>query len=222
MRHVILNFHGIGTPGRVLEDGETAYWVEPEFFAETVALAERLSDRIETRFTFDDGNASDIEIAAPVLSRAGRQAVIFPLADRIGAAGSLSGDDLKRLVKMGHSIGSHGAGHVDWSELDAAGETAEWEAAREVIAEAAGQPVTEAAIPFGRYNKRVLEGLKLLGYERCYSSDGGAWTEGDWPIPRTSPRADMTITDIEGILLGRESFKSRFRRKVSRAVKARR
>lgn len=222
MRRVILNFHGIGVPGRTLEAGEAPYWVEPEIFIETVALAEALTDRVETGFTFDDGNASDIEIAAPILTRVGRQAVFFPLANRIGAPGSLSADDLKRLVGMGHAIGSHGAAHVDWSALDAAGEAAEWDTARDVIAGAAGRPVTEAAIPFGRYDKRVLEGLRARGYARCYSSDGGAWAPGDWPIPRTSPRADMTLTDIEAILLGRESLKARLRRKVSRAVKARR
>ena len=222
MRQVILNFHGIGEPGRALEDGEAGYWVTPEFFAESLALAQKYADRVQTTFTFDDGNTSDRASAAEPLARAGYSAVIFPLSDRLDTPGSLGAAALAALQKLGHRIGSHGAAHVDWTALDGDGEAREWVAARDCLAEAAGAPVTEAAIPFGRYNARVLNGLREAGYTRIYSSDGGDWRTGDWPVARTSPRADMSLGDIENILLGRESLKARLRRKVSRAVKARR
>lgn len=221
MRQVILNFHGIGKPGRALETGEAAYWVTPEIFSESVALARSLSDRVATTFTFDDGNASDISIAATPLAEAGFSALFFPLAGRLGQLGSLDATELQALIDLGHQIGSHGADHVDWTTLDAAGEAREWRTARDQIA-AAAAPVTSAAIPFGRYNARVLRGLRAAGYERVYSSDGGAWRTGDWPVPRTSLRADMTVLDVENILLGRESSVVSVRRRISRFLKARR
>ncbi|MEM9969482.1 MAG: polysaccharide deacetylase family protein [Pseudomonadota bacterium] len=217
-----MNFHGIGEPGRAMEDGEADYWVTPEFFAECLALARTYAGRVETTFTFDDGNTSDRTIAAEPLARAGFSAIMFPLSDRLDTPGSLGAADLAALQRLGHRIGSHGAAHVDWTALDTAGEAREWTQARERLADAAGGVVTEAAIPFGRYDARVLKGLRAAGYSRVYSSDGGAWRAGDWPVPRTSPRADMTPDDIQNILLGRESLKARLRRRVSRAVKARR
>ena len=65
MRRVILNFHGIGEPARALEAGEAAYWVSPGIFADTISLAVSLADRVETGFTFDDGNASDLDGSPP-------------------------------------------------------------------------------------------------------------------------------------------------------------
>lgn len=221
MRRVILNFHGIGEPARELEDGEAPYWVTPEIFQGALDLADRHKTNVETHFTFDDGNASDIEIAAPLLVERGYKAQFFVLSDRIDQPGSLSTENMRALVAMGHGIGNHGAAHVDWKAMDAAGQTRELDHAREAISAAAGVPVTEAAIPFGRYNRSVLQALKARGYARVYSSDGGAWANDRAPIPRTSPRADMTLNDIEAIMLGREPMKTTLRRTLARAVKRR-
>ena len=217
MRHVILNCHGIGTPGRLLEPGEAPYWVTPDLFETALSLADRLSDRVRTSFTFDDGNLSDLAIGAGGLGRYGRQATFFVLSDRIGQAGSLGEDDIRALVKQGHAIGSHGAAHVDWTGLDDAGRTREFDAARAIVAEAAGRPVTAAAIPFGRYDAGVLRALRHRRYAEVYSSDGGS--AGNTPIARTSVRADMGEADLEAILLGREPVARRIRRRVARLKK---
>lgn len=216
---VILNFHGLGTPARELEEGEAAYWVTPEIFGGTLALAEQHKARVETYITFDDGNLSDLEIAAPLLEARGMTAQFFVLSDRIGQPGSLAPDHIRTLHAAGHGIGSHGAAHVDWKTLDDAGRTAEMDTARAAIAEVTGTPVEAAAIPFGRYDAGVLRALRARGYARVYSSDGGAWMNDRAPIPRTSPRADMTLEDIEAVMLGREPALKGLRRRVARAVK---
>lgn len=222
MRRVILNFHGIGTPGRPLEAGEADYWVAPELLSETLALAERLSMQVSLDLTFDDGNYSDLEFAAPILSRFGRTARFFVLANRIDAPGSLSTQALRELVARGHEIGSHGASHVDWSACSF--ERLQEEIGLETrsrISTSAGVPIRAVAIPFGRFNRRVLKALRHAGYDAVYSSDGGAWRPGQYPIPRTSPRSDMSMQDIEAILLGREPVRRKLRRRLSRAVRAR-
>jgi peptidoglycan/xylan/chitin deacetylase (PgdA/CDA1 family) len=220
VRHVVLNFHGLGRPGRPLEPGEARYWVAAEMLIETLTLAVRHKDRVQTTFTFDDGNLSDIDIAAPALAQHGLHATFFVLADRIGMPGSLGPAEMRALVKAGHCIGSHGAAHVDWKIADAATLAHEvGQTTRAAIADAAGHPVTAAAIPFGRYNAAVLKALAQHGYDRAYSSDGGGWRAGQFPISRTSPRTDMTMADIESILLGHESARARLRRVLARTVK---
>ena len=74
-----VSFHGIGAPGRELEPGEDPYWVDTERFL-------RILDEIATwpsvRLSFDDGNASDLRVAAPALADRGLTAQFFPLAGR--------------------------------------------------------------------------------------------------------------------------------------------
>lgn len=220
LRSVILNFHGIGTPQRQLEQGESAYWITESFFHEVLELVKRVEKTVRVDITFDDGNLSDLEIGATSLAEYGRNATFFVLADRIGEAGSLSATDIRHLARAGHRIGSHGASHIDWTSADeAALEHELGHATRNLIANATGQPVTDAAIPFGRYNARVLGVLKTHGYNRVYSSDGGAWQPRQRPIPRTSLRADMTLGEIETILTGGEQIRRRLRRVLSRGYK---
>src|SRR5687767_10674733 len=79
-------FHGIGTPGRDLEPGESRYWIGVDTF-------HRVLDDLVTwpavRISFDDGNASDVEIGLPGLLSRGLTADFFVLAGRLGAPGSL-------------------------------------------------------------------------------------------------------------------------------------
>ena len=220
MRQVILNFHGIGHPKRELEEGEAPYWVSEDFYKQTMDLVTHHKDRVHVDITFDDGNLSDVEIGLPVLARHNFHATFFVLADRIGKAGSLGQDDIRALVAAGHQIGSHGAAHIDWASATPTELERELgPITRDTIAAAAGQPVTAAAIPFGRYNAAVLKALSHHDYAYIYSSDGGAWRVGHRPIPRTSPRNNMTLEDIENILLGREPLKARLRRMIAMHVK---
>lgn len=209
---LILNFHGVGQPGRALEPGEAAYWISADQFHAIVEEIRKAPRRVG--ITFDDGNASDLEICAPVLADAGLSATIFVLAGRLGQAGSLGPSDLLQLQEMGFAIGTHGHDHRDWRSLDKSGERRELMEAREIIAAACGGPVLEAAIPFGSYNRRVLTMLRRHGYERIYSSDGGPAGDG-WPVPRTSVRADMGPAQIREVLSGQENAFRRLRRRAA-------
>ena len=208
----VLNFHGIGTPGRALEQGEAPYWITADLFAGIVELVAGRPDRAHIAITFDDGNASDLAIAAPLLEAHGLAAEIFVLADRLDQPGSLSRRDLGTLQEMGMTIGSHGAAHTDWRRLDGIGQTREFEEARAEIADAAGTPVSAAAIPFGAYNAGVLRALRPLGYARVYTSDGGAMRPGAWLCPRTSVRDGMTLDTVRAILDGHMTPLRRLRR----------
>lgn len=220
-RRVIINFHGIGAPTRPLDAGEAPYWVAPDLLAETLNLAERFKNMVETWLTFDDGNASDLAVGAELLAGHGRKARFFVLAGRLGQPGALSAEDLCALAAAGHRVESHGFDHVDWTTLDDAGRHREWNDARAVISEALGTPVTEAGIPFGSYDAKVISGLRRAGYQRVYSSDGGRCGRDSFLLPRTSARADMDGAAIEAILLGREGLRRGLRRRLAMAVKKR-
>jgi peptidoglycan/xylan/chitin deacetylase (PgdA/CDA1 family) len=192
-RAVGLIFHGIGTPGRPLEPGEAPYWIPAARFEAILDRIAALADPGRIRLSFDDGNASDHDIALPALRARGLAAEVFVLSGRIGQPGSLSAAQIRALLAAGMTIGSHGVAHVDWRGLDAAGLAAELAGSRAALEAVCGRPVTRAAIPFGRYDARVLRALRRAGYACAFSSDGGPMDPGAFLRPRSSVRADFWI-----------------------------
>ncbi len=207
----ILNFHGIGATARPYDPGEQPFWVTERFFRDVVARIANAGRSGAIGVTFDDGNASDIAIALPILQEERIVATFFVLAGRLDAPGFLRREDVMALDGAGMMIGSHGFGHVDWRRLDAAGRRREMVEARDTIQAVCTRPVTAAAIPFGAYDRTVLRHLKTAGYDAIYTSDGGR--AGGGPVfSRTSIRGDMTLADIDALLSGRESALRSLRR----------
>jgi peptidoglycan/xylan/chitin deacetylase (PgdA/CDA1 family) len=178
-----LCFHGIGTPQRELEPGEAPYWISEDLFAVALDLA---AGRPDVRLSFDDGNASDVDIALPALRTRGMSAAFFPIAQRIGVPGSTDQDGLRELVREGMTIGSHGMRHVPWRTVNNAELDRELVDAREIIADSAGTTVNEAACPLGSYDRRVLRWLRRLDYRRVFTSDRVRTRPQAWLQPRFS------------------------------------
>src|SRR5919201_5035196 len=115
--HVInVCFHGVGKPTRELEPGEAGYWISEDQF-------NRILDEVVTwpavRLSFDDGNASDVEIALPALLERGLCADFFALAGRLDMPGALDPDGVRELHRNGMRIGPHGMRHRSWRGMDA-------------------------------------------------------------------------------------------------------
>jgi peptidoglycan/xylan/chitin deacetylase (PgdA/CDA1 family) len=215
----VLNFHGIGAPGRTLEPGEGVYWMSVDRFRDVLDRIANHPNRDRLAITFDDSNISDLVIAAPELQRRGISAEFFVLTGRIGKPGSLDVDDIRALMSAGMRIGSHGVAHRDWSSLSARGLNDELNSSKAVLERICGRPVRSAGIPFGRYNASVLDALHKAGYEAAYSSDGGSMTTSAFLRPRTSIRQDTTDLALEALLFGRMSPWKRLRRVTATAVK---
>lgn len=207
----VLIFHGIGEPRRELEPGEAVFWVSRERFCEILDRIVAMGPEAP-EITFDDGNASDAEIALPELEKRGLKAVFFLLSARIGTPGSLSGADVRRLAEAGHTIGLHGATHRDWRKLDAAGQQAEYRDARQRLADLAGAPVTLAAAPFGLYDRGVSAALAAEGVEALYTSDWGLSRDSAFLRPRNCITDGMSPRALEDALRGRMTPLRRARR----------
>ncbi|SDU84271.1 Polysaccharide deacetylase [Microlunatus sagamiharensis] len=193
-----LCFHGVGAPARPLETDEAGYWIEEGLFAEVL---DEVRDRRDVSISFDDGNASDVEIALPALRRRGLRATFFALAGRLDEPGSLGREDLRLLRREGMAVGSHGMDHVPWRGLGPERQEREWVTARTVIEEAARHPVVEAALPLGRYDRRTLAGLRRLGYARVHSSDRRPALPGSWLVPRYSVTASDDLASVRAQIL---------------------
>lgn len=178
-------FHGVGAPRRELEPGEDVYWVDTDRF---LAILDDLTTWPRAVISFDDGNASDVEIALPALVERDLRADFFVLAGRLGAPGSLDEDQVRLLRRHGMGVGSHGMRHRSWRGMDPATRDEELVTARERLAGVVGAEVDTAACPLGRYDRRLLADLRRLGYTRVYTSDRRSARRGAWLQPRHSVR----------------------------------
>ena len=188
-----ISFHGIGRLGLEREPGEHGYWVSEDSF---LRLLDEFAGRSRVRLSFDDGNVSDIEIALPALVERGLTADFFPVADRVGTAGSVDRAGLRELVAAEMRVGTHGAAHRRWTCGSAAVLVDELETARRRIAQAAGCVVDSAACPFGAYDRRLLRRLRVLGYKTVFTSDERPAWEGSWCQPRYTVRAGDTAETV--------------------------
>ncbi len=180
-----LCFHGIGEPPRDISPGEAEYWLDIDRF---YAILDALHGRADIRLSFDDGNGSDVLLAMPALLERNLDATFFLVADRLGKLGFVDREGVSSLVANGFSIGCHGMIHQPWRGLSADELNAELVTARDVLADAAGVAITEAAFPFGAYDRHALAAVRGAGYERAFTSDGGSATPDAWVQTRVLAR----------------------------------
>jgi peptidoglycan/xylan/chitin deacetylase (PgdA/CDA1 family) len=172
---LFVTFHGIGaTPDHVPAE-ERPYWMPEAHFRKFIAGAQETASSADIRIvtTFDDGNRSDIDIAAPILADHGLRGIFFPCSGRIGRQGYLTADDIRALNAEGFEVGSHGVDHVSWRGLGAGALTREVAQSKAAIEEVLGREIASAALPFGAYDAATLLALRKIGYRTIYSSDPG-------------------------------------------------
>jgi peptidoglycan/xylan/chitin deacetylase (PgdA/CDA1 family) len=182
MRELILNFHGVGEPPSGTEDADRTYWCDEAPFLSTLdaVVASKQTSKIPIKITFDDGNISDVTFALPALKARGLKASFFVCAGRVGLNGYLCADAIKELLKAGMSIGSHGMHHRDWRQLGSTELYQEVVEAKLILEGVCGCEITEVAIPFGSYDRRILTELRVAGYRRVYNSNGGLARRDSW------------------------------------------
>ncbi|MFG2036662.1 polysaccharide deacetylase family protein [Dactylosporangium sp. NPDC048998] len=213
---VNITVHGIGPTSRTLDPGEENTWVSVGQFERALDAA---VGRDDVRITFDDGNASDLEIGLPRLVERGLKAHFFVLAGEFGKPGRLDVDGVRELLRAGMSVGSHGWAHRDWRKLTDAEAEREIGEANRVIGEITGEPVKEVAIPFGSYDRVVLTRLRRAGMRLVYTSDGGRARTGQWLQARNSLRHDLDDAWVQQVFNGKASPIVQARRVVARRVK---
>jgi len=184
-RAINLTFHGVGPAPRALDDGEAGVWISRDRF---LGLLDEITGRDDVLVSFDDGNASDLEIALPALQERHLHATFFVVAGRIGQPGFLDPAGVRELAAAGMDIGCHGMRHRPWRGLGDQDLREELIDAKAALENLVGRPVTTAACPFGSYDRHVLESTRRAGYRRVYTSDRGTARPDDFLQARNSVR----------------------------------
>jgi len=195
-----LCFHGVGVCAQEREEGEANYWVTDDVFQGILDLA---LDRPDVMFSFDDGNRSDVDVALPALRERNMSATFFALAGRLQDSASLNPADLRDLRNNGMGIGTHGWSHIPWRGLSRDVAHREFIEAREALSAASGGEILDAALPLGRYDRRLLSQLRDANYRTVFSSDRFRARTGSWLQARYSVTASDTVDTVRTILMGR-------------------
>lgn len=192
-----LCFHGIGVSTHEREPGESRYWISVDVFK---GILDEILDRPDVKISFDDGNRSDVEIALPELQDRNLSATFFALAGRLRDPVSLTPADLRDLRGNGMTIGSHGWSHIPWRGLSGAVAYRELVEAREALAEASAGEIMDAALPLGRYDRRLLSQLRDARYRSVFSSDRFRARAGSWLQARYSVTASDSVDSVRSML----------------------
>jgi peptidoglycan/xylan/chitin deacetylase (PgdA/CDA1 family) len=194
-----LTFHGIGEPVRPLSQGERDVWVSDRQFE---SILDAVEGHRDVTITFDDGNLSDVAHALPALRRRGLRGTFFIVAGKLGEEGFVDEADVRALAEADMTIGCHGHAHRGWRSLSDHELEQELLDSKRRLEKVAGRPVTQAACPFGLYDRRVLHRLKGYGYERVFTSDRGMARADAWLQPRNTIRpqdGDDPLEEIRGL-----------------------
>lgn len=130
-------------------------------------------DRFCIAFTLDDGNHSDLTIAAPILLKFGFKATIFPVINNIGKSCYLSWNDLQYLKENGFTIGSHSISHTELTHLPDKLRHEEIEESKKILESKLGKSIDLFSIPFGSFNKQIIDNIAFSNYKYALSTNFG-------------------------------------------------
>ncbi|MDE2269396.1 MAG: polysaccharide deacetylase family protein [Thiomonas sp.] len=147
--------------------------------------------------TFDDGHASNAELALPLLKQRGLSALFFVTTDFIGQRpGFCTWDQVRQLAQQGMTVGGHGHTHRFLSDLPDDALKSELQQSHDRLENELQIPVRQMSFPGGRYDDRCLRLAQDVGYTVLHGSAIGTLSTrpiaSTRPLPRLAIRAGTT------------------------------
>jgi len=195
----ILAYHSIGTPDWGVNDVRPADFekhlqiaADEGWTFATPAQVMAHPDRKQLAITFDDGVASVLTNAVPVLRHHGVPSTMFVVTGWAdgqrpdGHRDVLDWRGVTTLQESGVEIGSHSVSHPDFGLLDEETALRELAGSRERLGTAMGLDVREFAIPFGQsrnWTDAATRAATAAGYTTVYAQSVDTRPAGT--VPRT-------------------------------------
>lgn len=134
--------------------------------------------------TFDDGFVRLLTTALPLMDRLGVPATVFAVSGNLGqkpkwampaghieaGESTLSGEQIAEGVRRNlFRLGSHTVTHPHLNELRGEPLVRELQDSRAALERLAGRPVEDLALPFGAYDREVIEAARKVAYKRIFT-----------------------------------------------------
>lgn len=133
--------------------------------------------------SIDDGYRSVYNIAWPILKKYDFRATLFIYTDFVGVSkNAITWDQLREVKKSGFEIGAHTMSHCDLTRQNKGEDTQAYMSriekelgmSKQIIDKKLNQNTVFLAFPYGRYDQRVLDMCKRLGYKIAVSVKRGS------------------------------------------------
>lgn len=149
-------------------------------------------NKVNILLTFDDGFVDNLKVAAPMLKEFGITGVFFVISEclkegstpkhieiksfksevDIKAYNTMTVMQVRELIGLGMTVGSHGCNHPDYTTVDFQAGIQDAVVAKVCIQQILGITVSSFAFPWGRYQEKQSEVLKQ-SYQRIFTTDHG-------------------------------------------------
>lgn len=234
-----LMYHELETPGRPLchsEPGYVRYVLSDQSFREQMDWLQRagirglsVSDALTEKrprgivITFDDGCASDLNVALPLLKNAGFGATFYITLGFLGQPGYLLPRQVREIGDAGFDVGCHSMTHAYLDDLDEAGLRREVVDAKAQLEDILGRPVYHYSCPGGRWNPQVARVARQAGYRSVATSRVAANGRGADPfqLARVAVMRGTQLAAYQSLCQGRTLWQLQLRdfvRAASRRV----
>jgi len=222
----ILAYHGIGDkPGNkynisVDEFTKQMRWLYAlQYNTLTLNELEEFQPNTSKLFfilTFDDGYKSNFGIVPPILKEFGFKAIFFISTGLIEENKTfMNWQQVSELHNNGQNIQSHGHSHKFLNHLAKKEVIFELRQSGNLIKESTHIAPTAFSCPGGRYNKRVIEIAKEIGYKKMFTSKPYHFIPErnmkDFALGRFMITQEITMDDFKRILEGHRLYLSTLR-----------
>lgn len=220
----VLNYHGLTATGVRLRVNDARFWVAESAFVEHLhriialgckvlrtedvlqASSDETNAAFATAITFDDGRASDYQIAYPLLVRENLPATFFVNTATIGTLGHLTWSHLREMKRAGMSVQSHSHEHTDLARLSSTQLDYQLRRSKVEIEDHLGGEVTLLALPYGSMGSNTLTVAQRAGYRAVCSSGGTLARPTSSIMDRVCIYSDTTLGQFSAILRKSRAF----------------
>jgi peptidoglycan/xylan/chitin deacetylase (PgdA/CDA1 family) len=158
--------------------------------------------------TFDDGLASTIENALPVLESRETAAThyVVPglLGERFEGSRVMTAADVADLADWGQEVGAHTMTHPDLTTVSRERARTEVAEPRDALAEITGETPRSFAYPYGAFDPAVANTVEEAGYETATTVVASDVVDFGSPfaVPRIPLRREHDLADVKSIVNG--------------------
>jgi peptidoglycan/xylan/chitin deacetylase (PgdA/CDA1 family) len=149
--------------------------------------------------TFDDGGKSALVIGEE-LCRRGWRGHFFICTGLIGRPTFLTVDEIRRLRRQGHVVGTHSHTHPNiYRELSWEAMVVEWRRSSDILEQLLGEPCTVGAVPGGEISADVLRSAATAGLRHVFTSEPSIRPHivgGCWVLGRFCVKASVTAEQV--------------------------
>jgi len=229
MSVLVLMYHGVGRQPGPLFFERRAFAAHADVIAESglpVLTAGEVGERLRAgdlpdravALTFDDGFASVVDEAVPILSERRLCATVFCVAGKLGATNEWAtgrrgtpvvplapARDLVRIAEAGFEIGAHGMFHAPLDTDDENVIRTETAGARRTLEAAIGRPVRTFAYPYGARPTAAAERAVRAVFTSAWTTVAGRVGAGADPaaLPRLDAHYVRSPRLLRAVLMGR-------------------